>query len=142
MQRVSPLSLLCGRPVQCDRAGRHWFWLLLPKQKWLGSRDEPRAAIMNTENPSLWILREIGCFSFRPKRKLMEEPIGQPRHGYPAHRSFVDLVLSFTDSIGDANSFDLSDTTRTRTSSGNKSGRRQKMLWTWKYQNCTSRREC
>ncbi len=30
------------RFLQCCQAGRHWFWLLLPEQKWLAYRDETR----------------------------------------------------------------------------------------------------
>ena len=30
------------RPIFCGRTGRHWFWVLLPKQKGLGCRAETR----------------------------------------------------------------------------------------------------
>jgi hypothetical protein len=30
------------RPLRCGQGGRHGFWLLLPEQKWLGCRAEPR----------------------------------------------------------------------------------------------------
>jgi hypothetical protein len=36
------LPMVSVRPIQCGRTGRHWFWVLLPKQKWLGCRDETR----------------------------------------------------------------------------------------------------
>ncbi|MEO8328226.1 MAG: hypothetical protein ABI618_20470, partial [Nitrospirota bacterium] len=32
------------------QAGRHWFWLLLPKQKWLGYRPETRQSNHFNEN--------------------------------------------------------------------------------------------
>ncbi|HBP87148.1 MAG TPA: hypothetical protein DD706_05565 [Nitrospiraceae bacterium] len=32
----------CVRPLRCGQGGRHWFWLLLPEQKWLGCRAETR----------------------------------------------------------------------------------------------------
>jgi hypothetical protein len=30
------------RPLRLGQAGRHWFWLLLPEQKWLACRGETR----------------------------------------------------------------------------------------------------
>jgi len=30
------------RPIKCGQTGRHWFWVLLPKQKDLGCRAETR----------------------------------------------------------------------------------------------------
>jgi hypothetical protein len=30
------------RPLRFGQGGRHGFWLLLPEQKWLGCRAEPR----------------------------------------------------------------------------------------------------
>lgn len=30
------------RSLRCDQAGRHWFGLLLPEQKWLACRGETR----------------------------------------------------------------------------------------------------
>jgi hypothetical protein len=35
------------RPIQCGQTGRHWFWLLLPKQKDFGCRDETRQCSIN-----------------------------------------------------------------------------------------------
>ncbi len=38
------------RPIRSSQAGRHWFWLLLPKQKWLGCRAETRQVLPQSLN--------------------------------------------------------------------------------------------
>ena len=82
-------------------------------------RDHPRRGLA-TIHPK-------PCRAASPTFVILRQPkdLAQPWHGQPGYRSLVDLVLSFADSIGDANSFDLSDTNRKQTSSGNKSARRQ-----------------
>jgi hypothetical protein len=49
----------CVRPLSYDRAGRHWFWLLLPPHKGFALRDEPSDSCALRDAPG----NKLGCWA-------------------------------------------------------------------------------
>ena len=65
------------RPFPCGQTGRHWFWVLLPKQKGLACRGETRQHQISRGHES-W---GHTCEAFTCQRLVT----GKPQDGFPIH---------------------------------------------------------